>query len=140
MAKIYDSASQVSVAQDLALSDAVNRSFARVFETLTQVQSTYATYQLNAPFPEGVIKRVVLFKEDDSNGTQYANLILSENAENSKLYKICEYSQIDFFQNYLDSQEEIYYSSNENKIYVHINVESNISTNFIIRLDIEKVN
>lgn len=140
MTKIYDSSSEISVAQDIAASDVVYKSYARANETMESVNSQLSTFEILVPFQEGIIRRVIMFKDDDSNSAQYSNLTLSESAQLTKLNKILEYAQIDFSTRYLDSEEEIYFSTTESKIYAHVNVDGNYSTDLVIRLDIQKVN
>lgn len=140
MAKVYDSTSPVAVAQDLALTNVVYRSYARSTAILSSVQSDISLHEISVPFTEGIIKRIILVKETEENLAQFSNITLSESSTNLPIYKICEYSQINFSESYLDSEEQIYYSSLENKIYAHVNVDGNFSTNLLLRLDIEKVN
>tara|TARA_R110001606_G_scaffold45770_3_gene118340 strand:- start:3079 stop:3501 length:423 start_codon:yes stop_codon:yes gene_type:complete len=140
MAKIYDSTSEISIAQDLAAGNVVYKSFARATKELSSVQSSTITFEVLMPFSEGLIRRVVLCKQDEQNLAQVANLILTENQILNKIDKILEYNSINFSESYLDSEEEIYYSSIENKVYAHVNVDGNFSTNLLLRLDIEKVN
>lgn len=140
MAKVYDSTNSVAVAQDLALSNIVYRSYSRCTSTLSSIQSDISVHEISVPFTEGIIKRIILAKETEANSAQFSNIVLSESSTNTPVYKICEYSQINFSESYLDSEEQIYYSSNENKIYAHVNVDGNFSTNLLLRLDIEKVN
>ena len=140
MAKVYDSNNEVSIAQDIAVSNTVYRAFARATSNLSNVNQTFSSFEILLPFTEGIIKRVILHKEDDLNQATSANLILTESQTITKSYKIAEYSAINFSEYYLDSEEEIYYSSDGNRIYAHVNVDGNFSTNLFIRLDIEKVN
>ena len=115
------------------------RNIDRVTAQLDGVNSTYSYAAINVPFAQGLIKRITIFSNGDSDTAAYAEVIVSENNTTNKENKILHYSNINVQSDYLDSQEDVYYNTTDDLIYIHMQATGG-SANFYIRLDIERVN
>ena len=115
------------------------RNIERVTAQLNDVSSTYAYAAITVPFPQGLIKRVTVFPNGDSDTATLAHVIVSETNNTNRENKILQYSNINIQTDYLDSEEEIYYTSTNSLLYVHVQASGGTS-NFYIKLDLERVN
>lgn len=140
MSKIYNDNDALGKALNASEAGVVYRAFQRTTASISNVNSQYSYVELNLPFEEGLIRRVTIYKMDELNAAQFADIVISETSNIDPATKVCEYNSINFSNGYLDSQEEIYYSSTENKLFVFAKVNGDFSTQLFIKLDLEKVN
>ena len=115
------------------------RNIDRVSAQLNEEGSSYSYAAITVPNAQGLVKRITIFTNGDSDTANIAEVIVSENNTTNKENKILHYSDINVQSDYLDSQEDIYYNSTNNLIYVHVKTTTG-SADFYIRLDLERVN
>ena len=115
------------------------RNIDRVTAQLTSVSDTYSYAAIAIPFPQGLIKRVTVFPNGNSDTATSADVVISEATNINRENKILQYSDINIQADYLDSEEEIYYNSINSLLYVHVQASGGTS-DFYIKLDLERVN
>lgn len=118
----------------------VYRNIERVTSLIENTSTSFTFKEIPVPFPEGIVKRITIFKIDDSDPALSGEVVISESNSIDKQYKIAHYKNIDFQDDYLDSLEDIYYNTSNSNIYIHLKVDQGSTTDFYIKLDLEKTN
>lgn len=136
---------KISFSNDAAKAEAVAqqvvyRNIDRTTLLLENVGTSYSSFQIEVPFSQGLLKRIIIYKANSGDPATTADIIVSESSTASNLNKVAQYNSIDFTVDYLDSLEDIYYETQTGYLYIHAKVDSGSENNLQARLDLEKVN
>lgn len=132
----------VRTPQQRVIDDSKNISYRNIDRATAQLDGVgldYSYAAITVPFAQGIIKRITVFPNGSTDTALFADVIVSETNTINKENKILQYSDINVQSDYLDSEEDVYYNSTSDLLYVHIQASGG-SANFYIRLDLERVN
>jgi len=133
-----------STTREILLSEnVVYRNFSRITTEVLSVSNSYSFVEISSPYKEFLIKRIQVFKKNQTHLITQGNVIILEAQQDDPELpgaKILHYQDIDFANTYLDSLEDIYAQSNEdNKFYIYVKGDNNTS-DLTVKIDVEKVN